>query len=151
MRFIPAKHKKVASMNCDEPSDPIDVEDPPIKPPIDQVVLGQLKEELAEIAPDLLAEFVIAYLDNAPQMLESIKVAIAESNGEVLNRMAHTLKSNSARLGAMRCSSLCQELEIMGEQGQFVAASDKVTALDHEYKQAEAQLRREIDTPSEKM
>lgn len=111
---------------------------------IDLKILGQLRRELAEVSPGLLAEFVALYLKNSPEMIVTMKTALAQQDGELLNRMAHTLKANSARLGAVTFSQLCQELETLAENGQFARISEQIGRVEVQYGQIVAILKREV-------
>lgn len=111
---------------------------------IDLKILGQLRRELAEVSPGLLTEFVALYLKNSPEMIAKMKTALAHRDGELLNRMAHTLKANSARLGATDFSHLCQELETLAENEQFSGIGPKISRLEACYSQVETILRREV-------
>ena len=79
---------------------------------IDVQVLEELEHSIGDDR-EFLRELVETYLDDAPVQLGSIRSGIAEGNVERVNRAAHTLKSNSASVGAMSLSEMSRELEHM--------------------------------------
>ncbi len=105
-------------------------------PAIDRKVFEKLRTELAQVAPELMAELIHYYLTHTPGLLTKLRQALDQADAETLNRTAHMLKSNSARLGAMTCSTLCQELEIMGQTGRLQGAAEKLAELEREYERA---------------
>ncbi len=59
----------------------------------------------------LLMRVASIFRKEAGKQLESLKLAWASGDIETATRAAHTLKSSSATLGAMRLSALCRDLE----------------------------------------
>ncbi|MGC9524557.1 MAG: response regulator [Limnospira sp.] len=121
---------------------------------LDYQVLGNLREYDDEDDPfvDLL---IATYLQEAPQHIDGIRNAIAARDAKGLKESAHTLKSSSAQLGALRFSELCKELEYMGRAGMenddkiaecFVAgtAAERFAAAEAEWGRVEASLKAEI-------
>ena len=49
--------------------------------------------------------------------MAAMRGALADANVEEFRRAAHSLKSNSANLGAMTLAALAKELEMMGKAG----------------------------------
>ena len=80
-------------------------------PPIDQETLDKLLEDFTGLGAKAMAEPVGLYVDMAPQWIEIMQRSLVTRNWRELHRAAHTLKSDSATLGALRLSRLCQELE----------------------------------------
>jgi two-component system, sensor histidine kinase and response regulator len=102
-------------------------------PILDHGVLESLRELQADGEPDLLTELVELYRADAPQMLEAMRTALAEANGEALRRAAHTLKGSSANLGAVRLAEMCRELERAGRDGALAGAAPLLAAVEAEY------------------
>ena len=104
---------------------------------IDQNVLDELSRSVGD-DPEFLRELVETYLDDAPSQVEAIRAGLADGNVEPVNRAAHTLKSNSASVGAMTLAELSRELEAMtapattdaGDLNQpgFAARADEIAA-----------------------
>ena len=77
---------------------------------------GVLKE-LYEIMEEDFAAILTSYLANVPRLMHGIESAIEGNDMQALALSAHTLKSSSANVGAVRLSELAKGLEIKGRQG----------------------------------
>jgi two-component system sensor histidine kinase/response regulator len=88
----------------------------PEVPALDRSVLAEL---MASTGDDLafVRELVETYLSDTPTQLDGIAEAVAADDAEALVRPAHTLKSSSATVGAMRLSAVARELEMSGRSG----------------------------------
>jgi chemotaxis protein histidine kinase CheA len=86
------------------------VEDGP--PAIDHNVLEDLEHAIGDDRA-FLREVIETYLDDAPRLIATITQGIAAGDVEATNRAAHTLKSNSASVGALGLSAMARELETM--------------------------------------
>jgi signal transduction histidine kinase/CheY-like chemotaxis protein len=102
--------------------------------------------QIAEVDPDgslgLLVRLLQAYLDSSRNAIEQVELAVAASNAENLRFAAHTLKSASAQIGALRVAKLCAELESLGAANRMAAAGAVLTPLLGEYARACDVLRR---------
>lgn len=79
---------------------------------IDQGVLDELERSVGDDR-EFLRELVETYLDDAPVLIATVREGIAAKDVERTNRAAHTLKSNSASLGALGLSAMARELETL--------------------------------------
>jgi len=93
---------------------------PPDLPLVDEAVLAELLTSTGD-DPAFVRELLETYLTETPEQLEAIRAAIEADDAEMLVRPAHTLKSSSATLGAMRLSALARELEMAGRSGSLSA------------------------------
>jgi signal transduction histidine kinase/DNA-binding response OmpR family regulator len=93
-----------------------------------------------------LTEIVHQYLEDAPIRLQGVKDAIATQNPDALHRAAHTLRSSSSNLGALKFADHCKQLEDLGRAGMTAGASAETlmseypkvkAALQHAFPQAE--------------
>ena len=79
---------------------------------------------------DFVKELVAAYLAETPTYLEAIAAAAAANDAGAMVRPAHTLKSSSAAIGAMRLSAVSKQLEFAAREGSIdQAAVDTAKAL----------------------
>lgn len=94
----------------------------PDVPIVDERVLGEL---MASTGDDIgfVRELVKTYLADTPAQLEAMTTAVESDDADALVRPAHTLKSSSATVGAMRLSSIARELEMAGRTGSLDATS----------------------------
>ena len=88
-----------------------------------------------------LAELIDAYLEDSPQQLASMQRAMRGLDPEELRRAAHSLKSNSASLGAASLAAQCKELEDLGHRGAFPEAASCLARVRGEYEKVAQSLR----------
>lgn len=84
---------------------------PVVVPAIDAAALNAFRHDLGEGAQDILIELIDCYLREAPRLIQAIETASEEADAIALLRVAHTLKSSSAVVGALHLSELCKQLE----------------------------------------
>lgn len=106
---------------------------------LDQQALQDI-QDAAEGDGMFLASLIDIYLEEAPQLLESIHTALFTRQSELLSWAAHSFKSMSAHLGAIEFSHLCQELEDKGMAGEVTVASDFLDRFETEYKRVQLAL-----------
>jgi HPt (histidine-containing phosphotransfer) domain-containing protein len=82
------------------------------RPAVDLGILEDLERSVGDDRA-FLRELVETYLDDTPMQIAALRSGIAEGNVERTNRAAHTLKSNSASLGALGLSAMARELETL--------------------------------------
>ena len=110
---------------------------------LDATVFRELREMIDNDV--ILVEVIDSFLEESPKMVQEICQALeplqplAEDEVQTLRRAAHTLKSTSATLGAMRLAQLCEELEDMEiRDRQAVAAM--VPQVETEYENVKTAL-----------
>ena len=122
----------------------------PTPPVLDAQVFRQLREMVNK--DEILVEVVDHYLEEAPQLLRSLTEAVAKEEAVVLQRVAHTLKSTSAMLGATSLSQLCQKLEALSESicsanaptVSLASSVALVSQLETEYEKVQIALRQSL-------
>ncbi|WP_459867187.1 hybrid sensor histidine kinase/response regulator [Endothiovibrio diazotrophicus] len=101
-------------------------------PLLDPLAVESLRDSLAGI-PDGLRQVVDAYLEDAQRALEKLTAAVDAQDSDALRHAAHSLKSQSATLGARTLSSLSRELEAQGEAGRLDGANERLAAARSEF------------------
>jgi HPt (histidine-containing phosphotransfer) domain-containing protein len=86
-------------------------------PILDEVVLAELRESTGG-DDDFVRELVEAYVSEATGYLEAMAAAATIADSAAIVRPAHTLKSSSATLGAMRLSAISRGIEEAGRAGR---------------------------------
>jgi signal transduction histidine kinase/DNA-binding response OmpR family regulator/HPt (histidine-containing phosphotransfer) domain-containing protein len=87
-------------------------EEPPPPPASPAVRWDESKLELIRaLGEDALAEVGALFLSNTPGRLHAMQEALCQGDWETIERTAHSLKSSSAMLGAMRMAQVCAQLE----------------------------------------
>ena len=72
----------------------------------------------------ILEKVLRIYLQESSKLLSGLDQALQEGESTGLKKVAHSLKSSSANVGASRLSTLCQSLETAGlENGKEEARS----------------------------
>jgi two-component system sensor histidine kinase/response regulator len=108
----------------------------PASSPIDHKMLNNIRSLQREGAPDILGRVIGHYFTEAPRLLQRLRDAIGCSDAELAHRTAHSLKSSSANLGAMRLADLCKEMEALGRAGTMEQAGELLAEIEEEYEAA---------------
>jgi signal transduction histidine kinase/DNA-binding response OmpR family regulator/HPt (histidine-containing phosphotransfer) domain-containing protein len=98
---------------------------------LDRGVLAQLQEELG--GEEALRQVMTTFLESAPAFLAGLRDAASRGDAARMQRVAHTLKSTSAMLGACALSTQCAELERLSRAGTVPDAVSRVAAIDALY------------------
>jgi HPt (histidine-containing phosphotransfer) domain-containing protein len=82
--------------------------------------------ELRALDPDGKAQLVkrvlATYQASLAKLVDQLRAARADGAWEQVGRVAHTLKSSSASIGALALSSLCADIERLIRAGESAAA-----------------------------
>ncbi len=96
---------------------------------IDQATFDQLVE-ITGGDLDFVDELIDTYLDDAQTQLRGLEAAAARGDAGELVRPAHSLKSGSMNVGALRLGALCRELEETARTARDVPdAADRVAEI----------------------
>lgn len=103
--------------------------------------LENLRQLQADGGSDLLIkELIDIYLSDTPPRLTALQVAGEQRKAEALSFAAHTLKSSSANIGALRLSVLASELEALGRTGCIEETDVKILQVKSEYERVRSEL-----------
>ena len=102
--------------------------------PID---LDAFKAMVGEDALDMLPELMDIFFDETPEQIAKLRHAMTEGDSNTLANITHTLKGQSASIGAVTFSTRCAELMAMGRKGQLNGVKTKVAQIEAEYKRIE--------------
>jgi HPt (histidine-containing phosphotransfer) domain-containing protein len=80
------------------------------------------------------------YFDDAPRQILAMRNALAAGDGKALKRAAHTLKSNSANVGALQLAQSCQTMELRAGTAKFDDAEDSICYIESQYARVRAAL-----------
>ena len=86
-------------------------------PLLDQAVVDELRDSVGG-DDGFVRELVETYVAEAGPSLRAIADAARTGDAAGIVRPAHTLKSTSASVGAMRMSAICRDLEAAGREGR---------------------------------
>jgi HPt (histidine-containing phosphotransfer) domain-containing protein len=94
---------------------------------------GAALESLRELGgDDFLAEVIDTFLADVGTLLATLRRALDEGDAAEVRRMAHTLKSNGATLGATEFAEHCRALEQQAKDGRLEDAPGLVTRIEEE-------------------
>jgi HPt (histidine-containing phosphotransfer) domain-containing protein len=91
--------------------------------------------------PGFLERILTAYLEEAPKYLQTLKAASLAEDYPAMKMAAHTLKSSSANVGAVRLSEFCQEIENTISRKDAEALAIQVGSVGGEYFAVEEALK----------
>jgi len=96
---------------------------------LDQAALDNLRNTVGG-DEEFLAELVMTFLEDAPQLLADMRSAAEAGDAPGLRLSSHSLKSNSADFGAMDLNALCKQLEMMGKEEKLEGALALIDQAD---------------------
>lgn len=100
--------------------------------PLDAATLGQLTQLDPSGANRLLPRVLTAYRDSLARLRAQIAGARTADDPAAARLAAHTLKSSSASVGALKLSALCAQAEQAVREGQLQRLPDLLDQLEHE-------------------
>lgn len=113
----------------------------PNNDPLDADALARLRELDPGDANGLIDRVVNAYLNSLDRMLPELAAARGPGGSlDGIRQVAHTLKSSSASLGAMKLSSHCAEVEQLARNGQTERIEAEIDAMLEELGRARVAL-----------
>ena len=105
---------------------------------IDTAVYAELAEAMgAEFA----AELVTTFLDDAPNMIATLKQGASDGDADAYRRAAHSLKSNAEVFGATALARQARDMELSG----LPEAAPPIAALETVYADTARVLRTLLD------
>jgi HPt (histidine-containing phosphotransfer) domain-containing protein len=108
-------------------------------PALDPAAIQQLLE-MTGGDPEFLDELLQAFLDGARDQLADMERAAAEGSAEDMIRPAHSLKANSANIGANGLVELARTLEADARTGSIDDALGRVGSIAAELEVVKAEL-----------
>jgi CheY-like chemotaxis protein/HPt (histidine-containing phosphotransfer) domain-containing protein len=113
---------------------------------LDENALVALRQLQRAGRPDIVKRTIDLYLTNAPRLLKELQEGAESDDVAALGRASHTLKSNSANVGATRLAALCNELETLARGGAVPGARALVSGMMKEYAAVDAALSAHVET-----
>jgi len=86
-------------------------------PALDRSVLAELRESVGD-DDAFIADLVATYIAEGRDHLAAMDAAAAAGDAAAIVRPAHTLKSSSAALGALRLAAIARDIEMAGRAGE---------------------------------
>jgi HPt (histidine-containing phosphotransfer) domain-containing protein len=108
-----------------------------------QVVDPAAVDRLLEMTggdPEFLHELITTYIEDGAAQLVAMRAAVDKEDPEALVRPAHSLKSNSASMGAEHLATLCRALETDARAGRLDGAAERVAQAAAEFEDVRVAL-----------
>ena len=100
---------------------------------INRAALDKIRMLSRERGDVLVQKVIAAYVDDTPQQLSTLRHAIDGFDTGNVRRIAHTLKSASANVGAEALAALCKAMEQLGRTDTTEGAGAILTDMEHEF------------------
>ncbi len=106
---------------------------------IDRTVLREL---LAMFNGDKLfvAQVLETFIANSAQLITGLRAGAEQANPAEIHRAAHSLKSNSANVGALTLAQFCRELEELSRYSNPADAVERAGQIAVEFERVKAAL-----------
>ena len=111
---------------------------------LDKATIDYLKSLRRGDGPSVLERAVGMYLENAPTVLDELRRAIAGGDASAVWRIAHSLKSSSASLGAKQLAQHIGDMEGRARQNDLVEADSRLVRIETEFQKASSALRKTL-------
>jgi CheY-like chemotaxis protein/HPt (histidine-containing phosphotransfer) domain-containing protein len=118
-----------------------------ISPPPPDTLDTATLVDLEDIMGDELVTLVDAYLRDGETRMRNLQEAAARGDSAEVGKLAHSLKSSSANLGAMPLSTRARQVEEAARSGTLANPLDSVAALEKLYANAATALRQRYNRP----
>ncbi len=108
---------------------------------LNQDLLDQIRSLDPSGGDEITHKIMRAFLDSSEGYMQGIEDAIANKDTESLRRLAHTLKSSSANIGAEKLSELFKQLENYGRAGELIHVKALHEDMLQHYQQVISEVR----------
>ena len=112
---------------------------------LDRQALDSIRQAVPTQGDSLVERVVRRYLDQSPGLIAGLRAAAAAGDQDILGRVAHSLKSSSATIGARAVAALCREIETAVRSGQRRPDLADIDRLEAAYARAVPLLEGEIE------
>jgi CheY-like chemotaxis protein len=109
-------------------------------PPVDLGMLRKLRVTQSAGEPDIVAEVIALFLQDAPGRVAAIREAVTRGDLAGAARTAHTLKGSAGHLGAKTLGALCARFEEKVRGGAAFNVTFAVTAIADELERVRVAL-----------
>jgi HPt (histidine-containing phosphotransfer) domain-containing protein len=100
---------------------------------LDPSALNNYREFMGDEADAFIVDIIETFLENAPRLFGQMETSMASADSQGFVRAAHTLKSNSATVGATLLASLAAELESRGKSETLTDLAEQVRLAREEF------------------
>lgn len=93
---------------------------------------------------NFIIELTESYLQDTPNKIKELQLAIIEQNSEKIDFLAHTIKSSTLLFGENNLTIFCQSLEQQARNNELINFDLILTTLQQEYEQFMISLKLEL-------
>ncbi len=108
------------------------------KPVLDAACMAELRALDPDGKAQLVKRVLATYQASLAKLVGQLQVARAENAWDQVSRVAHTLKSSSASIGALTLSALCADIERLLRAGDSASASTLLDPFHAEVRRVDA-------------
>jgi HPt (histidine-containing phosphotransfer) domain-containing protein len=94
-------------------------------PVLDRTVVDELRDSVGG-DEEFISDLVSTYVNEGSGHFAAMQAAVDANDAAAIVRPAHTLKSSSAALGAMRLSAIARDIEMAGREGAADGLKERV-------------------------
>ena len=113
-------------------------------PIIDHTMIAELRALSTPGTIDALEEITQVYIKNSRDRIARMKAALNCGEGSGIVIEAHSMKSSSGNVGAVRLAPLCREIEERAKSGKLDGLGPMIERLSQEFEEACTELERLI-------
>ena len=110
------------------------------EPPIDQTFFDNYPSLQKTEMQALLSELTDLYLKDSKPLLQRLGRAIEDGDTDAMKKAAHSLKSSSGNIGALKLADLCQKIEEEVHKKSFENVGNTFSRIQLEYKRVQKEL-----------
>ena len=119
------------------------------KPVLDAACMAELRALDPDGKAQLVKRVLATYQASLAKLVAQLQLARGEGAWDQVSRVAHTLKSSSASIGALALSSLCADIERLLRAGDSTSALPLIDGFQAEVQRVDAavgQALRQLET-----
>jgi HPt (histidine-containing phosphotransfer) domain-containing protein len=114
------------------------IEDAASRPALDAASMAELRALDPDGKAQLVKRVLATYQASLAKLAQQLRAARADGAWEQVGRVAHTLKSSSASIGALGLSSLCADIERLIRGGDHAGAEPLIERFLAEVQRVDA-------------
>jgi HPt (histidine-containing phosphotransfer) domain-containing protein len=105
---------------------------------IDQKTYSELKDLMGA---DYVIEIVDTYIQETAALIQQLRQTLEAGDAGSFGRLAHSIKSSSASLGALTFSQQARELEMLGKANDLAGVGQKLEKLAADFNLVTSRLK----------
>ena len=117
--------------------------------PLDAKILENIRSLQRSGAPNMLQRVVTLYFENSKPAMDKFRSAVAQKDIDSIRTIAHSLKSSSANVGAIRLAGCCRTVENKAREQDIDKIDEHLLQIEAEYNLVVKALEKEIGMDGE--